>query len=579
MKKRSMFWLLAMMLVLSAFLAACNTSGDGDAKPDDEKKPEDPVVQEPAEDDKKGGTLVYAIDAPPEGLFNWAFYGIATDAEVLGLFDEGLLEYDENLAPVPNLASWETADNQTYTFKFEQGVKWHDGNELTVHDWVFALETLAHKDYDGPRYSNVQNVEGAPAFREGTADSISGLKVIDDYTIEVKFDQPRLNNLTNVWSYPMNSKAFEGIAVADMSAHELVRTKPVGLGPFKVEKIVPGESVELVRNDNYWKGEVNLDKIIIRVIDNTATLGALQNEDVHMVGLQPVTAPDVEGLENVDVVTAPGLSYYYVGFKLGKFDSEKNVISEVNPKYQDKKLRQAMMYAINRQEWVDAFFFGYGKPVNKPVPSSHWISADDSDLPNAYEYDPEKAKALLDEAGFKDVDGDGFREDPNGEKFVVKFSHYATGNPTFETRATALTQYWNEVGLSTELEMTEVNLYYDMIEKDDPGIETFFGGWGTGADPDPSDLWKADKLWNYPRYNNPEADALLDQALSVEEMGTDTEKRKQVYVEWQKILNEEVPMLYIAELEEIMGVNKNVGGFTMDVSGYNNPSEWYLNEK
>lgn len=315
----------------------------------------------------------------------------------------------------------------------------------------------------------------------------------------------------------------------------------------------------------------------MRVVDNSSVVGALQNGDIDMISLQPVSGPEVEPLENVEITTYPGLSYYYVGFKLGKFDNATQTISEELPKYQDKQLRQAMMYALNRQEWVDAFFFGYANVVNAPVPSSHWNSADDSEL-NTYEYDPEKAMELLDEAGYVDTNDDGFREDPNGEEFVVKFSHYATGNPTFESRAQAITQYFEEVGLKSELEMVEVNLYYDMIEKDDPSIETFFGGWGTGADPDPSGLWKSDQLWNYPRYNNPESDQLLDDALNIDIVGTDQDKRAELYIEWQKIVNEDLPMLYIAELEEIVALNKRVGGIEFDVSGQNNPAEWFVTE-
>lgn len=578
-KNKSLLWLFAMILVVSAFLAACG-GDDGDSGSGDSKK-EDGTTEDKAADGEpqKGGTLVYGIDAPPEGLYNPAFYNIATDAEVIDLFDESLINYNENLEPEPNVASWTTEDNKVFNFKFEEGVKWHNGEELTVNDWVFAFETIASPDYDGPRYTNVQTIEGAEAFRNGEADTISGVEVVGDYEINITFDEARVNNLTNLWSYPLPESVLGDVPVAEMSASEWVRSTPIGIGPFKVDKIVPGESVEFSRFDEYWNGEVNLDKIVLRVIDNSSVVGALQNGDVDMISLQPVSGPEVEPLENVDIVTYPGLSYYYVGFKLGKFDNATQTITEELPKYQSKELRQAMMYAINRQEWVDAFFFGYANVVNKPVPTSHWNAADDAEADlNTYEYDPEKAKEMLDAAGYVDTNDDGFREDPNGDEFVVKFSHYATGNPTFESRAQAITQYWEEVGIKSELEMVEVNLYYEMIEKDDPSIETFFGGWGTGSDPDPSGLWKADQLWNYPRYNNPEADQLLDDALNIEIVGTDQQKRADLYIEWQKIVNEEVPMLYIAELEEIKALNKRVGGTEYDVSGQNSPAEWFVTE-
>lgn len=563
--KKNWIVLTALMLVLSAFLAAC--SGDGEKTTTNEGT----ASGEPQD----GGTLVYSLDSSPEGLFSWSFYGNATDAEVISFFDESLIDYDENLKPQPNIASWKTEDNKVYTFTFKEGVKWHNGEELTVNDWVFALETLADKDYDGPRYSNVQTIEGAPAYHDGSADSISGIKVIDDYNIEITFDKARVNNLENVWTYAMPAKEFEGIAVKDMASSEQVRTKPVGLGPFKIKNIVPGESVEFERFDDYFNGKPHLDGIVLKVIDPSLTIGELQNNTLDMTAFHPSIKADIEALDNVKIEQYPGLSYYYIGFRLGTWDGSKNVMNE--PKYQDLKLRQAMYYAMNRDEWNEAFFYGVGKTVNTPVPSNHWISADNSEL-EQYKYDPEKAKSLLDEAGYKDVDGDGFREDPNGDPFTVKFSHYATNNPTFETRAQAIVQYWEEVGLKTELSMTDVNLYYDQIEKADKSIEVFFGGWSTGTDPDPSGLWRSDALWNYSRWVSEKSDKLLDDALDVSIVGTDQDKRKELYVEWQKQFMEELPALPVAELDEVMALNKRVQGVTFDVSGTNRPNEWWIQQ-
>jgi len=563
--KKNWLILTALMLILSAFLAACS-GGEKTSTSEGSNATGEP---------QDGGTLVYSLDSAPEGLFNWSFYANATDAEVIDFFDESLISYDENLKPQPNIASWKTDDNKVYTFTFKEGVKWHNGEELTVNDWVFALETLADKDYDGPRYSSVQTIEGAPAYHDGSADSIAGLKVIDDYNIEITFDKARVNNLENVWTYAMPTKEFEGIAVKDMASSEQVRTKPVGLGPFKVKNIVPGESVEFERFDDYFNGKPHLDGVVLKVIDPSLTIGELQNNTLDMTAFHPSIKADIEALDNVKIEQYPGLSYYYIGFRLGTWDGSKNVMNE--PKYQDLKLRQAMYYAMNRDEWNEAFFYGVGKTVNTPVPSNHWISADNSEL-EQYKYDPEKAKSLLDEAGYKDVDGDGFREDPNGDAFTAKFSHYATNNPTFETRAQAIVQYWEEVGLKTELSMTDVNLYYDQIEKADKSIEVFFGGWSTGTDPDPSGLWRSDALWNYSRWVSEKSDQLLDDALDVSIVGIDQEKRKELYVEWQKQFMEELPALPVAELDEITALNKRVQGVTFDVSGTNRPNEWWIQQ-
>ncbi|GHH98480.1 oligopeptide ABC transporter substrate-binding protein [Neobacillus kokaensis] len=572
MKKKSMLMLAVLMLVLSAFLAACSGSDKAGTKKEDDNKGKS---GETAGEPQDGGTLVYALDSAPEGKFNYAFYGTATDAEVIDFFDENLIDYDEHLKAQPHIASWKTEDNKVFDFEIKKGVKWQNGDELSVKDWEFALYTIADKEYEGPRFDNVRNILGAQAYHDKKADKIEGIKVIDDYHIQITFDKARVNNLDNLWTYPMNRTAFKGIAVKDMMSSEVVRTKPVGLGPFKVTKIVPGESIEMERFDEYFGGKPHIEKVVVKVIDPSLSVGELKNGTLDMTSFHPSIIDQVKALDNVNAITYPGVSYYYVGFRLGTWDGEKNVMND--QKYQNVKLREAMFYAINREEWVKAFFFGVGKPVNRPIPTNHWIAADNKDL-EQFAYDPEKAKQLLDEAGYKDKNGDGFREDPNGKEFVVNFSHYATQNPTFEARAKALTQYWEAVGLKTKLTMTDVNLYYDMLEKADKSVEVFFGGWSTGSDPDPTPLWGSKALWNYPRWVNADSDKLLDQALDISIVGTDDQKRKDLYVQWQKLFMKELPVLPIAELEETMAVAKRVQGVTFDVSGMNRPNNWWIKQ-
>lgn len=570
MKKKSFLLLTGLLLILSMFLAACSSDKAGTKKTDD-KKNTGTTTEKPQD----GGTLVYSLDSAPEGKFNINFYGTESDAEVIDFFDENLIKFDDKLQPQPNIASWKTTDNKVYDFEIKKGVKWQNGEELSVKDWEFALKVIADKDYEGPRFDNVRNIVGAQDYHDGKAKEIAGIKIEDDYHIQITFDKARVNNLENVWTYALSRKEFEGMKVKDMLSSEQVRTKPVGLGPYKVTKVVPGESVEMTRFDDYFGGKPHIEKVILKVIDPSLSVGELKNGTLDMTAFHPSIIDQVKALDNVRAVTYPGVSYYYVGFRLGTWDGSKNVMNE--PKYQDLKLRQAMYYAMNREEWVKAFFFGVGKPVNRPIPTNHWIAADNKDL-EQYKYDPKKAKELLDEAGYKDVDGDGFREDPKGKKFVVNFSHYATSNPTFESRAKALTQYWEAVGLKTKLTMTDANLYYDMLDKADKSMEVFFGGWSTGSDPDPTPLWGSKALWNYPRWVNADSDKLLDQAIDMSVVGTDKEKRKNLYVEWQKLFMKDLPILPIAELEETMAVNKRVQNVTFNVSGKNRPNEWWIKQ-
>jgi peptide/nickel transport system substrate-binding protein len=569
--KKSYAWMLVMMLILSAFLAACIDKSDK-ASSDDNKNNQGTEETGP----KDGGTLTYALDAEFKGILNWNFYDLDGDDDILEFIDENLIGFDENLKPEPNIASWETTDNQHFTFSFKKGVKWHNGEELTVHDWVFALETIATLGGEHHRWSNVNTINGAVAFNEGDADTISGLEVVDNYTINVTFDKARINNLENLWTYPLSRKEFQGVKPKDMLASPQVRSKPVGTGPFKVVRVIPGESIELVRNEAYFKGKPHIEKVIIKVIDSSLTTGELKNGTVDMTPFHPSIRPEIDALDNVEIARIPATSHYYIGFKFGKFDGKKNVMNI--EKYANKKLRQAMLYALDREAWVKAFFNGLGKPINRPIPSGHWIAAQDDELPNQYSYNPNKAKQLLDEAGYKDIDGDGFREDPNGDKFEVKFSHYATGNPTFEARAKAFTQNWEEVGLKSSLQMPDVNLYYDQLEKDDKTMEVFYAGFGTGSDPDPLPSWGITSIWNYPRWVNEDAEKLLQDAIDISVVGTDSEKRKGIYVEWQKIINEELPILPIVELEDVVAINKRVKGVVYDISGANSKHLWWINE-
>lgn len=575
--------MMILVLILGAFLTACggkdettsNTNvpnNQGGSQNNNQGNTSSNTGDTPQE----GGTLIYSLDSEFKGILDINFNDTAVDGYILDFIMDGLLKYDENLQIQPNIATWETDDSQHYTFTFQKGVKWHDGEELTVHDWVFALETIATIGPGHQRYTNVSNIVGTAAFTDGTADHISGIEVVDDYTINITFDIPRVNNLENLWTYPMSRTAFAGIAPEDMEGSAPVRTQPVGLGPFKVSRVLPGESVELVRFDDYWQGKPYIERVIIKVIDPSLTVGELQTGNIDITTFHPTILPELQRLDNIIIEEQPGLSYYYVGFKLGHWDGAKNVMD--NPKYQNKNLRKAMYYAINREEWVDAFFSGLGSTVNRPVPTNHWIAADDSELPNYYTYDPAKAMELLDEAGYVDVTGDGFREDPNGNPFVIKFGHYMTSNPTFEARATAITQYWNDIGLKTELTMPDANLYYDLLDSDDPSIEVYYGGWQTGADPDPYALWAEDAFWNMGRWVNREADQLLLDAVDISVVGTDTELRKSLYVQWQALFNEELPALPIMELNDPYALNERVQGVTFSVSGLNKAHEWWLKQ-
>ncbi|MDE9833752.1 ABC transporter substrate-binding protein [Staphylococcus pseudintermedius] len=564
-------WFLSLIVVV--VLSACGKNGNETSN----------TSNKTGKSDAKGGTLTVGIAEPPEGNFQSIFTGSTGDSNVIDFFNDSLIDVGDDLKIKPKILSWEKDKNDDlkYTFKVKKGIQWQDGNPFTINDWVFTLETLADPDYDGPRYSGVAVIQGAEEKRNGQADRISGIKKIDDYTAEITFKEHKANNLLELWtSAPISEKVFKDIPVKDMAKSDAVRKNPIGIGPYKVKRIVDGESVELVKNKDYWRGEPNIDNINLRVVEQTSMTQALENGDIDMATITAPIAKEIKdsGSENLQLLQAPSTSYAIVGFVLNDYDKKAQKIGKERPKYQDKKLRQAMAYAINRKEWIDAFYYGYGKPLNGLIPSAHWSGAKEGDV-KEYKYDVDTAKQLLDEGGYKDKDGDGFREDPQGKPFVVNLKHYAGSNPTFEPRTAALKGYWEKVGLKTEVEMEEFGKYSSDLEKSSKDMEVYFRTWQQGSDPDPSELYRSTALWNESRYNNPKADKILDEAVDTKVVGDDNDKRKEKYLEWQKIMAEDVPVIPIVELEDVTAVSSRVKNFEVSLKGSNPIYEWSVEDK
>ncbi|PCF67118.1 ABC transporter substrate-binding protein [Staphylococcus pseudintermedius] len=564
-------WFLSLIVVV--VLSACGKNGNETSN----------TSNKTGKSDAKGGTLTVGIAEPPEGNFQSIFTGSTGDSNVIDFFNDSLIDVGDDLKIKPKILSWEKDKNDDlkYTFKVKKGIQWQDGNPFTINDWIFTLETLADPDYDGPRYSGVAVIQGAEEKRNGQADRISGIKKIDDYTAEITFKEHKANNLLELWtSAPISEKVFKDIPVKDMAKSDAVRKNPIGIGPYKVKRIVDGESVELVKNKDYWRGEPNIDNINLRVVEQTSMTQALENGDIDMATITAPIAKEIKdsGSENLQLLQAPSTSYAIVGFVLNDYDKKAQKIGKERSKYQDKKLRQAMAYAINRKEWIDAFYYGYGKPLNGLIPSAHWSGAKEGDV-KEYKYDVDKAKQLLDEGGYKDKDGDGFREDPQGKPFVVNLKHYAGSNPTFEPRTAALKGYWEKVGLKTKVEMEEFGKYSSDLEKSSKDMEVYFRTWQQGSDPDPSELYRSTALWNESRYNNPKADKILDEAVDTKVVGDDNDKRKEKYLEWQKIMAEDVPVIPIVELEDVTAVSSRVKNFEVSLKGSNPIYEWSVEDK
>lgn len=574
--KKSAFWLVSVMLIMSLFLAACSKeSGTEEKKP--EEKPADPA---PATEVVEGGSVTFGYSQPFKGVLSYAYYEGQDDSNALQFMHEGLLGTSDELTPEPNLADYEISDDHmTLTFKLKQGVKWHDGHELTAEDMEYAWYLIADPTYEGARFANVAMIKGAQEYKEGKADTIEGIKVLDDYTVEVTVTEPSVNLLDNIWSIPEPKHYYGDISSKELPDSDQVRKNPIGVGPFKVKNIVPGEMIEYERFDDYWQGPAKLDGVVYKIIDGSLAQGLIQNGEIDVMLAPSDQWPQIRELSNINPTTIDAMSYSYIGIDQGHYDTKAGKVVMDNPKFSNKLLRHAMAHALDRQAFVDGFRNGLGKPLNVPFPSVSWAKIDDSEI-NLYEYDVEKAKALLDEAGYVDVDGDGFREDPEGQPFTINFDAMA-GSETAEARAQFVIQSWQEVGLNAKLNggsLKDFNLFYDTIEADDPSVETFHAAWGLAADPDPAGIWLSTDKWNMWRWYNEESDALIKKGVQFpEDSSKDViEHRKEVYAEWQKLVNDELPVIFFEQREDAWAINKRVGGVKVNPFGVEDFHLWHI---
>ncbi|HLR91681.1 MAG TPA: ABC transporter substrate-binding protein, partial [Atopostipes sp.] len=382
-----------------------------------------------------GGTLRVAMvaDSAFPGIFNMEYYGINLDSQLMGPMYGSVLRQDENYQWADGAASMEfDEESNVVTLTLQEGVKWHDGEEVTVDDIVFAHEIVGHPDYTGVRYSEAfQAIEGMPEFKAGEADTISGLRQIDDYTLEIQYTEPQgpaiLQAGGGVWAYASPRHYLGDIPVDELESAPEVRENPIGFGPFKVANINAGESVEYEAFDEYFEGAPNIDRIIVERVPTSGIVEALRSGDFDVTWNMPTNQYDsfADGIPGYTTLGSPGQSYDYISFKVGEWDGEKNVYNP-DAKMADKSLRQAMGYALDIDSVGAEFYNGLRyRATSHIVPNFGEFFNPDVE---GYPHDPEKAEELLDEAGYVDVDGDGLREDPNGEKLTINYAARANSD-------------------------------------------------------------------------------------------------------------------------------------------------------
>ncbi|MGX7201679.1 peptide ABC transporter substrate-binding protein [Enterococcus plantarum] len=583
MKSKKLLGLITLIAVATVTLAACgggkkSDSGNKNVETEDISK-----FTMTVKNDKeaiKGGTLDVAVasDTQFKGLFSEVYYQDAYDNYYMRPSHEGLFSYDDDFVITDDGAAKLDldVDNKKATITLKDNIKWSDGEAVTADDLIYPYEVIGNKEYTGIRYDDdFTNVVGMDEYHDGKADTISGIKKVDDQTIEVTYKEmnPGMLQLSGgVYMSAMPKHVFKDIPIKDQEKSDAVRKNPVTFGPYYMSKIVTGESVEYLPNEHYYKGKPKLDKIVFTNVPTASIVEAVKAKKYDMVYAMPTdNYPTYKDSEGYQMLGREELAYTYVGFKLGTYDKEKGeVVMNPDAKMADVKLRQAMGYAMDNDAIGQKFYNGLRTGATTLIPPI-FKTLHDTDI-KGYQYDLDKAKKILDDAGYKDTDGDGLRENPKGEKLTINFASMA-GGETAQPLADYYLQQWKEIGLDVKLatgRLIDFQAFYDKIKNDDPEIDVFQAAWGVNSAPSPAGLYGRNAAFNYSRFASEENDKLL-KAIDSKASFDDT-KRKEAYDAWQEYMFEQAPVIPTLYRNEIMPINDRVKSFTWN---YEDTRDYY----
>ena len=454
-------------------------------------------------------TLVVAIPDAPTYMDPQVQASIATFRVTTQMFDR-LVQFDNNMELQPMLAeSWEVIDDKTTKFNLRKGVKFHNGEAMTSEDVKYSLERCIANP--GVNYNYL---------------------IIDTITCDDE------NTVTITTKEPFNALlprlALEAAAIicksADTSAEEFNRN-PVGAGPYKFKSWELGGDVVLEAHEEYWGGAPKIKNVVFRTIPEAINRSiGLETGEVDLafdLGISDLQS--LEGNEKVTTMTTPSNTVWYLGMNVTKAP------------FDNVKVRQAVSYAVNPQDYIDIVFSGVASPAQNTMLPEGLLGHEPNSI---YSYDVEKGKALLAEAGF----ADGF-----------KTTLWCADSQVMRDSAVVLQEQLRQIGIEAEVKTMEQGQYYAETGE---GAHDMYIMSKTSVDPDSMlrAMYHTEAFGlsgNRSFWAMPEVDQKLDEACTT----TDTEKEKQLYSEVQTIVAEQVPLVPIAVEHLNAGMQSNVKGF------------------
>jgi peptide/nickel transport system substrate-binding protein len=442
-------------------------------------------------------------------------------------------------------------DGLTYTYTIRDGVKFHDGQPLTAKDVAFT-------------YNLVMNHEDFPTLHSYT-DHFVKVEAPDDKTVVVTLDEPIPNMESKlVYLYILPEHIWKDHAEGDAAA-AFENTEMIGSGPFKMLENKPNEFIRLGANKDYYAGPAKVDEVIFQVLSSSDVLvQALKSGQVDMImGVPPTSVESLKQDQNIKVAIGAPLSPDLNDIILNVVDpancpTADGGLCTGHPALRDKQVRLALAHATDKQKIIDVVLLGMAEPGIALIPKGmgDWFNSDIKD----YEFDIDKANQILDDAGYKDVNGDGIREMPDGSQSLTFRLNWPTSETYAPRVADLLTEFWSKIGIKTEPQAVETDA---LTAKCCPALDYDVMLWGWVADPDPNTLLiipSTDQIptgYNETGYSNPKYDELF--VAQGKEL--DHAKRVEMVHEMQAIIHDDVPYIipYYANAVEAYRVDKFTG--------------------
>lgn len=530
--------LLASAVMLSSFAFADDVLKEGITPATD-------ASQVPAAAKLRTDTVIAGI-SEPQGIFNPYFFVNGWDENVTNVIFARLIDWDSQGKLVPGLAeSWTVSpDGKTYTIKLRHDMKFSDGSPLTAEDVAFTLTVLYDPKYDGDTDITLAHITGGDDYKQGKADSISGLKVIDPLTLQVTTTQPGATTLQKIGG-PVLSKAYygKGYTRGNLDYLRTLHGKPLGNGPYVYDKYIAGQEIRFHANANYYRGVPPTPRFIYRVTNPSTNFQLFQTGDTDYDAF--TSRPD--DIEQLKMLGFANINLY------GSSDYSKIEFNVRRPALQDVKVRQALIYGLDRQKLIDVVYQGYGSVAIEPIAPISW--AYNTDGVNPYKFDPAQANKLLDEAGWK-AGSDGIRvKDGKRLELTLLVSKKVLNDALIPIAK----ENYQKIGVLLKPQVVDFNALMSQRKAGNYDLASF----STSTLNDPHD-----GVWDYystesteSGYNNPEVDKLINEGNAT----LDIEKRKPIYHELYKVLANDPPVILLGYRKILSASSARVTGFKPDI--------------